>query len=563
MVHTPGEETVDEHPGYNGTACMVDITLVPPRQSLRDITTTRELAALMGVSYSREFAYILYRFPPTGRYRSFNIAKKSGGDRQINAPIRLLKKLQRRLVPLLAEIYDAPPCVRGFQGGQSILTNASDHVGQRYVLNLDLNDFFPSIHFKRVSGILQTRRYSLSRDVAVAIAQIACHGGQLPIGAPTSGILANMVCGPLDSSLLRLAKAHKLRYTRYADDITFSTSNSRHLNEATGIHVGDRFVIRGTEELSDSFHALFTQNGFSLNPNKAVLMSRRVRQSVTGLTVNRKTNVSKEFYRNLKSSINAIENYGYEAAQSVYIDRFRKPNESLQLRENLLGRLAFLGHVLNYSERYNKLARRTARLFEERSIPRPRDDREKAIYVLTNEQDLMMGTAFHTGGGKFLTAAHIFADRPGVLRCELACPPHYPEQITAVVSHIDRERDIALVRATGTFDLSRHSIPTDGKSVRIGDDVFACGFPQYEDGNSISTISTRITAERYISGNQRLEVDRPLSHGSSGGPVFSRDGFLVGQINTGPRIGEDYSPMSYTITPFRPHADLVATWLAA
>lgn len=562
VLHTPGEETTDEHTGYNGTAFMVDITLVQPSRSLRDISSTRELASLMGVNYARELAYMLYRFPPSGRYRSFDIKKRSGGERQIHAPIRLLKKLQRRLLPLLSDLYEPVPCVRGFRGGQSILSNALDHVGQRYVLNLDLTDFFPSIHFTRISGILQSRRYGLSKDVAVAIAQIACRDGFLPIGSPTSGVLSNIVCGPLDASLLRLAKAHKLRYTRYADDITLSTSNSKHLADAVGIHIGDRFVVRGVEELSEPFKAIFSQAGFSLNPSKAVLMSRRVRQRVTGLTVNRKANVSREFYRNLKSTINAIDKHGYEAAQSRYLESYRKENDSPSLKENVLGRLSFLGHILDYSERYNKLARRSARLFEGRAIRRPRDDREKAIYVLTNETDQMLGTAFHIGGGKFLTSAHLFNERPGILRCELACPTYYPQPLNAVVSHIDRTLDLAMVRVAGTFDQSRVSIPIDAKTARIGDDVFACGFPQYDAGNSISTIMTRVTAERYLGGQQRLEVDRPLSHGSSGGPVFSREGFLVGQINSGPLIGTDYSPMSYTFTPYRLISAQVLEWLS-
>lgn len=515
---------------------------------------------MMGVSYSREFSYILHRFPPIGRYRTFEISKKSGGTRQIDAPIRLLKKLQKRLVPLLSEIYEPAPCVRGFLVGQSTMKNASDHTGQRFVLNLDIENFFPSIHFTRVSGILQSSRYRLHRDVAVAIAQLACKDGFLPMGSPISGVLANIICGPLDASLLRLAKQHKLRYTRYADDITLSTSNSRHLQDATGLHLGDRFALRGGEELSDSFRAIFSQAGFTLNDRKIVLMSRRIRQSVTGLTINKKVNVSTEFYRNLKSTIHAIEKFGINRAQQKYQAEYKGPFDSDSLEEHVCGQLSYLGHIQNYSERYNRLARRVAHLFPDRRIRRPRDERERAIYVATNHDDQMMGTALYIGDGRFLTAAHIFSQNDGLRRCELICPNHYPGALNGVVSNIDFDIDIAMVRVAGSFNDQRPKILVDGKDARIGDDVYACGFPQYEEGNTISTIMTRITAQRYIAGQQRLEVDRPLAHGSSGGPVFSRDGFFVGQINTGPIIGEDYSPMSYTFTPFRLLADRITEW---
>lgn len=540
---------------------MVDIALAPPPPRLNTITTTRELAALMGVNYASELSYILYRFPPSGRYRSFEIEKKNGGQRQIDVPIRLLKKIQRRLLILLEEIYDAPPSVRGFELGESIITNSQSHVGQRFILNVDIQDFFPSIHFSRISGILQSSRYRIHRSVAVAIAQICCKDGVVPIGAPTSGIISNIVCGPLDSSLLRLAKEHRITYTRYADDITFSTSNSRHFESATGVHLGENFVSRGSDMLSDSFKALFHQNGFALNAQKCVAMSRHVRQRVTGLTVNKKVNVSTTFYRNLRATIRAIEHHGYDSANDEYLSRFRTAFQANSLRENVLGRLSFLGNVLNYSERYNKLARRAQAAFPDSSIKRPRDQRERSIYVLNVLPNGYWGSAFYVGNGNFLTAAHLFDRADEMKVCRLRCPTHYPGEISAVVADIDYELDIALVRPTGSFDIARPSIPLDAKDVRIGDDVLACGFPQYNDGNTISTISTRITAHRNLAHAMRMEVDRPLSHGSSGGPVFSIDGFFVGVILSGPELGNDFSPMSYSFTAFNVLRAKIDQWL--
>ena len=105
------------------------------------------------------------------------------------------------------------------------MTNAYIHKRRRYVLNLDLEDFFPSFNFGRVRGFfIKDKHFALHERVETIIAQIACHDNELPQGSPCSPVISNLIAHLLDVRLARLAKAHKCTYSRYADDITFSTN---------------------------------------------------------------------------------------------------------------------------------------------------------------------------------------------------------------------------------------------------------------------------------------------------------------------------------------------------
>jgi hypothetical protein len=113
----------------------------------------------------------------------------------------------------------------GFKRGRSIITNAQQHRHRRWVFNLDLKDFFPSINFGRVRGFfLKNRDFALQSRVATVIAQIACHGDSLPQGSPCSPVISNLVANVLDMRLVKLASESGCTYSRYADDLTFSTN---------------------------------------------------------------------------------------------------------------------------------------------------------------------------------------------------------------------------------------------------------------------------------------------------------------------------------------------------
>jgi RNA-directed DNA polymerase len=150
-----------------------------------------------------------------GMYSQFDIAKGSGKVRTITAPDRRLKIIERKLAPLLEQLYRVRNPVHGFVPERSVKTNAEAHGRRRFVVNLDLEDFFPTITEKRVVGLL--RSLGVEKRVSEIVAHLCCHMGRLPQGAPTSPVLSNMICYRLDTDLLLVAKAARAIYTRYAD----------------------------------------------------------------------------------------------------------------------------------------------------------------------------------------------------------------------------------------------------------------------------------------------------------------------------------------------------------
>jgi RNA-directed DNA polymerase len=199
---------------------------------LREATSLQDVATLLQFQ-AKSLSYIIYKKPVPARYKSFQISKRNGGIREIKAPAPDLRLLQRRLSDLLLncveEINESKKrkddLAHGFKRKKSIITNARKHQRRRYVFNVDLEDFFPSINFGRVRGFfIKDANFLLNAKVATILAQIACHEGVLPQGSPCSPVISNLVGHVLDIHLCKLASANGCTYSRYADDLAFSTS---------------------------------------------------------------------------------------------------------------------------------------------------------------------------------------------------------------------------------------------------------------------------------------------------------------------------------------------------
>ncbi|MFO0614825.1 MAG: reverse transcriptase family protein [Polyangiaceae bacterium] len=216
---------------------------------------------------------------PGSPYVEFEIDKASGAKRPIAAPRAPLRKVQRKL---LREILDKVPvhdAAHVFVRGRSTVTNAAPHERAALVVKMDLVDFFPTLHFRRVRGLYQELGYS--RLVAHVLASLSTYRpvledgavawpGVLPQGAPTSPALANLACRRLDARLAALAKKSGARYTRYADDLTFSF-------DAEPKTLG-RFLWWVDQ--------ICQQEGFSENARKRRVLRRKNQQRITGVVVN-------------------------------------------------------------------------------------------------------------------------------------------------------------------------------------------------------------------------------------------------------------------------------------
>ncbi|MET0650871.1 MAG: reverse transcriptase domain-containing protein [Hyphomicrobiaceae bacterium] len=319
------------------------------RLSGRPLQSADDVANYLGAPLGK-MLWTLYRAPDDVRYRHFEIPKRSGGMRPIHAPIGLVRELQDRLHVDFKQHYRAHPNAHGFIDGRSVASNAAEHTARRWVLNIDLEDFFPTINFGRIRGLLMRPPFELGLAAAAVCAQIVTHRNGLPQGAPTSPVLSNFIAATLDRRLLRLARDHKLTYSRYADDITFSTDLPQ-FPPSIAVHEqieGGGFRVAAGEALQQTIRAC----GFSINDKKVRIQGRGVHQSVTGLCVNTRVNVERQRIRRIRAMLHAWQKFGLAKAAAEHLNRYRGPgrrylheNPGAAFRNIVYGHLSFVKMV--------------------------------------------------------------------------------------------------------------------------------------------------------------------------------------------------------------------------
>jgi RNA-directed DNA polymerase len=264
-----------------------------------------------------------YYFHIKDKYQEFKIPKKSGGERIINAPDRYLLKIQRRINLILYLLFKPTNQSHGFLIGRSIKTNALPHQKKKYVLNMDIQDFFPSVSFFRVRAVLQIKPTEINKPLAHIIGNFCTLDGKLPQGAPTSPVITNIICQKLDRKLNSYCQKMGIVYTRYADDLTFSSDNN----------------LLG-EDFQNKIKEILLQEGFNVKEEKTRIRKPNMRQEVTGLVVNEKLNITREYIRNLRSM---IHNY-----------KKGKPMPS-NIQHVINGKLLFFKMIRGEDEMYKKL----------------------------------------------------------------------------------------------------------------------------------------------------------------------------------------------------------------
>jgi hypothetical protein len=421
---------------------------------------------------------------PNERYHSFTLKKKSGGTRTIHAPVNGLKAIQRSLAFILQCVFEPHPAANGFVMGKSIVDNAKIHVGNNYVYNIDLKDFFPSIDQARVWKCLQLAPFNLSDSVALTeeeklnatqtgirkfrtdhseeiyykieeggkiwiiddntgnfkrykdrltahiprpeqmlqldnseimaqhqayqkekeeiliedfkryildadnrrillnqsksrqrlasiIAMLCCtemdverknkitgdwetcKRNVLPQGAPTSPVITNIICYKLDRRLSGLAKRFGLKYSRYADDITFSSMHN---------------VYQPESAFLNELHRIISDQNFHIKESKTRLQKDGYRKEVTGLLVNEKVNVQRRYIKQLRMWLYYWERYGYERASGFFLqqyiaDKGHVKNGKPDMANVISGKLDYLKMVKGAdNELYLKLKSRFEKL---------------------------------------------------------------------------------------------------------------------------------------------------------------------------------------------------------
>ena len=245
------------------------------------------LAKALGLAMPRLRWLAYHRDVDTGtHYHRWLVPKRDGSPRLISAPKPELKAAQRWITREITEHLPVHGAAHGFLTGRSIVTNARVHAGARVVVKLDIRGFYPTVTMRRVKGLL--RRAGLGEQVATILAllatespreEVVTHGKthfvatgprSLPQGAPTSPSITNALCLRLDCRLSGLARKLGCRYTRYADDLTFSWHDAKP-------QVGA--LLRATG-------GIVRAEGFEIHAKKTRVMRAGARQKVTGLIVN-------------------------------------------------------------------------------------------------------------------------------------------------------------------------------------------------------------------------------------------------------------------------------------
>lgn len=512
-----------------------------------------ELAAFFGMPYS-DLSKILYKTKDRYKYKRINILKKNGTPRIIKSPRRKIKLIQKKLSDILYEIYPGRPSAYGFVKNKSIVNNALQHVGKKYILNLDLKNFFDSIHFGRVRNLFRSPIFGFNNSVSTILAQLCCFDNSLPQGAPTSPILSNMIAWKLDAQLQQLAKKTNSTYTRYVDDITFSFTCSKRVRLPDGI-----LMIQGGKIIPGPVVTkIILENGFEINHDKVRLKGTSEKMEVTGLTVNEFPNVNRRYVRQISSILHAWRKYGYDAAEAKYNTHYDKKIRATTFTKSLKhvvkGKLAFLYSVRGCNnEIFNKLAKQYNDLVENElqfKIYEPAIvNATKSLWVVEaiyddepNDMVYSQGTGFDLKDFGLITCAHVVSDKNGVIykkieayKCDKASPKYILD-----VKFLDRHRDIAICELKTQNDekLQRNSIELYEGNVCIGLETILLGFPAYKSGQSYSQINATVSVLYPQSGLDKFEISAQIREGNSGGPIIDNvSGKLVGVVLEGAEKG--------------------------
>ena len=263
------------------------------------------VADLRYLTYHREAATQIH-------YKRFTIPKRNGKERAIWAPMPKLKQAQHWVLHnVLGNLY-VHGASHGFIRGRSIYSNALAHVDAKLVVKMDMQDFFPTISQPRVKGLFRKAGY---RERIATLLSLLCtesprevveQNGKtyyiamgprcLPQGAPTSPAITNALCLRLDRRLMGMAEKYGWRYTRYADDMTFSfPDNSKKKAELSTLLFLAKKIV--------------TDEGFTVHPEKTKITRKGRRQQITGLVVNGKDlpRVPRERKREIRAAIHNLQ----------------------------------------------------------------------------------------------------------------------------------------------------------------------------------------------------------------------------------------------------------------
>ena len=463
------------------------------------------------------------------------------------------------MVCLLEELYVPSAPATAFIKERGLLGNARPHVKKALVFNLDLKDFYNSIHFGRVVGLLRSPPYNLREDTSRYIATLCCYNKALPQGAPTSPILSNMAAKKLDRRLAVLARDNLAYYTRYADDITFSFRNLNH----DGIcieHNGDYFPSKKLIEI-------ISKCRFTINDSKTRGATANARQVVTGLKVNQKINVDRRYIRATKAMIHSISIDEHAANQRYWAQNAESLTKLPELKDVVAGRISYIGMVKGVdSSVYEMLAYKfnslpiDMKLAFDHSLPNVVGKKSsklsgsekylsncmwlisfEGIPNATLDDELVQGSAFMISGQRIITCAHTFEKASNLSQCFIYQAHDHNKKFKMKIKNICRHRDYV--------ELEFLSKPAEkfislklyrDQGLRAGYNLTLVGFPEYFDSQkNANIVDVKVVNVQFKSTIYRYEVDAEILAGFSGGAVVNRYCQVVGMVTHGRTVASN------------------------
>lgn len=304
--------------GFLGHAFLKDLNEQESNQELLNannlflIKDAKDLSSKMGIAL-KELRYLTYtqKLSTKRDYVHFQMAKKTGGFREISAPKPQLKRLQYWILENILNKIAIDEKAHGFVEKRSIVSNAKPHIGKAVVINCDLENFFPTLSYGRVKGLFRSLGYS--HELATIFAMLTTEAEQkevnldgeklflytgeryLPQGSPASPMITNLICRKLDKRMSGIAQTLGFTYTRYADDMTFSANEYNTINKML-------YWIKG----------IVKEEGFILHPKKTKIMKKGSRHEVTGVVVNEKLSINRKELKKFRALLYQIEQSGLE-----------------------------------------------------------------------------------------------------------------------------------------------------------------------------------------------------------------------------------------------------------
>lgn len=286
------------------------------------IFDTYQLADFFGVARSK-----LFRVTRNcdDMYLKMTIGKKNGKDRQIRIPFNMLKSMQKRILVRILRKLPVSEYATAYKKDAKIVDNAAPHVNKKYILKMDITDFFSNITFLQVySKVFNTKRFP--KQIGAMLTTLCCYREALPQGAPTSPTISNIVMKSFDDYIGGWCAERGISYTRYCDDMTFSSDKPLY-----GVYQKVKRIL--------------LTMGFEVNESKTHFVSSSGRQSVTGLTVNDKLAVNKQTKRELRQEVHYAIKYGLKDSlmhtkkKQFFID---DEPDAEKYRSHLIGRISYV-----------------------------------------------------------------------------------------------------------------------------------------------------------------------------------------------------------------------------